>query len=93
MTGAAMFISPHLGQLVCKARNKDGMIFRSSPVFILYEVKYQRSEAKENCGPRLPKSLTASLLLNNDTKFVLVLILPKLMSPLSAHMGYCGMFF
>lgn len=73
---------------MCKARNKNGMIFWSFSVLTLYEV-YRRSEAKENCDPSLPKALISSLSLNNEQRFLLFSILPKLM--LSAKMWYYGM--
>lgn len=84
--GASQFISLGFYCLIFKARTKDGMIFRYSPLLTLYEVKYQRSEDK-NCGPSLPKPLIVSLILNNEQRFLLVSILPKLMSPLSAKIG------
>lgn len=68
--GATQFISLGLDWLLDKARNKDGMIFTSSPVLTLYEMKYRRSEAKENCHSSLLKPLTASLILNNEQVFL-----------------------
>ena len=87
MGGDAQFLSLGLYWLVCKARNEEGMIFRISPASAPYAVKCQRSEAKENCGPSLPKPLIAGLILSNEQRFLLVSVLPKLMSPLSARIG------
>lgn len=85
--GAAQFISLDLGCLIFQTRNTDCVICRSSPVLTLYESKYQRNKAEKNCGPSLPELLIASLILNN------VLILLKLMCPLSAKFGGTAAYF